>query len=271
MWKGNFGAVENSIKSVSYRFKKASSTDEDWVTGTTPIEVIVDENGKFSFSGIILGDTELGFDIANVYIVEVTVTDELSTVIYTMNLGSGRPHVAYARNGVAIMGKYDEELSGALQVYNGLYVDGKIITPDGTIGNEVIVSSQQPTDNTSKLWINPDEIESESVEDIISNEYGTSVKYKDGRLEFYGIYTFTVSTVGWGSLFATNTEEIITFPISFKEKPSAFANCTTDGYNFWCHAIDYDQNRINKIYLSRPVSVTNVGVCISYLVKGRWK
>jgi hypothetical protein len=33
-----------------------------------------------------------------------------------MNLGSGTPHVAYAQNGVGIMGKYDDEAGGKLQI-----------------------------------------------------------------------------------------------------------------------------------------------------------
>lgn len=116
MWYGNFGQVDNSL-SVTYRYKETSSTE--WITGTTAIEpTIVSEGeniGDFSFSGLIMGDTENGFDISKAYNVEVTVSDKLSSITYTISLSSGTPHIAYAKNGVSIMGKYDDETGGLLQ------------------------------------------------------------------------------------------------------------------------------------------------------------
>lgn len=116
MWYGNFGQVDNSL-SVTYRYKETSSTE--WITGTTVIEpTIVSEGeniGDFSFSGLIIGDTENGFDISKAYNLEVTVNDKLSSITYTISLSSGTPHIAYAKNGVSIMGKYDDETGGLLQ------------------------------------------------------------------------------------------------------------------------------------------------------------
>lgn len=145
IWNGNFGAIENTIKSVSYRFKKANAPE--WTDGTTPINIVVDDNGEFNFKGNIKGDTDLGFDISNVYIIEVVVTDELSSVTYTITLGSGKPHVAYSRDGVAIMGKYDEELGGAEQVHGDLVVRGKLISLTGNgevTGDTLPIGSQIP-------------------------------------------------------------------------------------------------------------------------------
>jgi hypothetical protein len=112
MWVGNFGDKDNAL-SVSYQYKKSS--DEDWTIGKTTITPTISDS-KFSFKGNIQGDTDNGFDISNTYQIQVIVSDKLSSVTYSMNLGSGTPHVAYAQNGVGIMGKYDDEAGGKLQI-----------------------------------------------------------------------------------------------------------------------------------------------------------
>lgn len=130
IWKGNFGKVENSIESVSYKYKTG---DNEYVDGVTPISLTIDDDGKFSFEGQIRGDTDEGFNIENVYTILVIVKDKLSTAEYTITLGSGRPHMAWHKNGVSFMGKYDEELGGALQV-NGVRRDGVYSTEEQKIG-----------------------------------------------------------------------------------------------------------------------------------------
>ena len=115
--KGNFGVVTNSIKSAKYRFKPASQSE--WTEENTykDITVTLNADGTFTFDGFIEGDTtEKGFNIDNAYNIEVVVEDELSSTTYTANIGSGTPHVAYSRNGVSIMGKYDEDEGGKFQV-----------------------------------------------------------------------------------------------------------------------------------------------------------
>lgn len=109
----NFGVVTNSIKSAKYRYRVTDNSEwsiyQDLEVETT--------NGTFNFNGIIKGDTEeLGFDIGNSYQIEVIVEDELSSASYTDTLGSGIPNVALHKQGVGIMGKYDEEVGGLLQV-----------------------------------------------------------------------------------------------------------------------------------------------------------
>lgn len=115
--KGNFGVVTNSIKSAKYRFKLASQSE--WAEENTykDITVTLNADGTFTFDDFIEGDTtEKGFNINNAYNIEVVVDDELSSAKYTVNLGSGTPHIAYAKNGVSIMGKYDENEGGKLQI-----------------------------------------------------------------------------------------------------------------------------------------------------------
>lgn len=107
---------KNSIINSKYRFKIAGASDDDW-SDEFDLVLNIDEKGNFNFEGLIKGDTEaLGFNISNAYNIEVIIEDKLSKITYTANLGSGTPHIAYAKNGVGIMGKYDDEKGGLLQV-----------------------------------------------------------------------------------------------------------------------------------------------------------
>lgn len=141
LWNKTFGQVDNSLKSVSYKYKKTTDADDKYVTGVTDITPTIDENGKFSFAGLIAGDTEQGFNIDASYNIVVIVKDELSTVEFSLVLGSGRPHIAYAPDGVSIMGKYDESVGGLFQVGGKRLEAGGDALPLGSIfkydGNEV--------------------------------------------------------------------------------------------------------------------------------------
>ena len=110
----NFGVVTNSIKQSKYRYK---TTDNSQWSAYNNITVTVNNNGEFSFNSNIAGDTQsLGFDINNSYNFEVYIEDELSSITFTANLNSGIPNIALHKNGVGIMGKYDETEGGLLQV-----------------------------------------------------------------------------------------------------------------------------------------------------------
>ena len=115
VWNNSFGNVTNSITSVTYKYRVMGSTSE-YTTGVTTITPTVDNDGNFTFTGIIQGDTGSGFDIANSYEVVVTVEDELSSIKYTFTLPSGKPHIAYHKNGISIMGAYNPENGGKLQI-----------------------------------------------------------------------------------------------------------------------------------------------------------
>jgi len=109
----DFGQVVNSIQESKYRYK---TTDSSTWSNYKNITVSVDNEGNISFSNLIQGDTADGFDIGNSYNIEVLISDELSTIVYTANLGSGIPNIALHKNGVGIMGKYDTSVGGLLQV-----------------------------------------------------------------------------------------------------------------------------------------------------------
>lgn len=113
----NFGSVTNTIKSATYVYKTTDSSE--W---SDPQELDIsisldNETGNYYFEGLIEGDTETkGFDIGNSYNFQVSIEDELSLVTFTANLGSGVPHLAFSKNGVGIMGKYDDKEGGLLQI-----------------------------------------------------------------------------------------------------------------------------------------------------------
>lgn len=109
----NFGSVTNSIKVAKYRYKQSDSST--W-SNYNNINISTDSSGNFSYNGLIAGDTLLGFDESNSYNIEVVISDELSTITYTANLGSAIPNIALHKDGVSIMGKYDTNEGGLLQV-----------------------------------------------------------------------------------------------------------------------------------------------------------
>lgn len=127
----NFGLVNNSIKSATYTVKRTDGTEiTQGVTNITPTII----NSEFSFEGLIAGDTaELGFDISSSYVITVTIKDELSEAIYTTTLGPGRPNIALAKNGVGIMGKYDDQIGGLLQV-GGYILDNEFSLEEKVVG-----------------------------------------------------------------------------------------------------------------------------------------
>ena len=109
----DFGQVVNSIKSAQYRYRiKGTNEWSDYKNLS-----LTTSGNNFSYDGLIKGDTEsLGFDVGNSYDIEVLVKDELSEVTFTDTLGSGIPNIALHKNGVGIMGKYDENVGGDFQI-----------------------------------------------------------------------------------------------------------------------------------------------------------
>ena len=109
----DFGDVINSIQEAKFRYK---ITDSSVWSSYNNITLTVDNDGNYSFNGLIQGDTNIGFNVDHSYNIEVVISDELSSVTFTTNLGSGIPNIALHKNGVGIMGKYDTSVGGLLQV-----------------------------------------------------------------------------------------------------------------------------------------------------------
>ena len=152
----DFGQVVNSIQESKYRYK---TTDSSTWSNYKNITVSVDNEGNISFSNLIQGDTADGFDIGNSYNIEVLISDELSSIVFTANLGSGIPNIALHKDGVGIMGKYDTTEGGALQIEGKnifkystsevktgyKWIDGKPIYRKIFTGNMT---------NTTNSWVN---------------------------------------------------------------------------------------------------------------------
>lgn len=135
----DFGDVINSIQEAKYRYK---ITDSSVWSSYNNITLTVDNDGNYSFNGLIQGDTNNGFNVEHSYNIEVVISDQLSSVTFTANLGSGIPNIALHKNGVGIMGKYDTSVGGLLQV------GGKDIKKWTELGKNVSrnVSIQLPSD-----------------------------------------------------------------------------------------------------------------------------
>ena len=151
-----FGQVVNSIQESKYRYK---TTDSSTWSNYKNITVSVDNEGNISFSNLIQGDTADGFDIGNSYNIEVLISDELSSIVFTANLGSGIPNIALHKQGVSIMSKYNTTEGGALQIEGKnifkystsevktgyKWIDGKPIYRKIFTGNMT---------NTTNSWVN---------------------------------------------------------------------------------------------------------------------
>ena len=124
VWDGNFGAVSNTLQ-VTYQYKETK--DSTWIDGTGTITPTI-ENNKYSFNGLILGDTNNGFNIGNSYDIKVTVKDKLSQVEFIYQTQSGKPAIALFGNKVALGSKYNEDLdSYNVQLIGNVSINGKHI------------------------------------------------------------------------------------------------------------------------------------------------
>lgn len=116
IFDGNFGAVVNSIKNATYKYKKTGDGEDAWVEGTTSLNVV--KNGSsYSLEQNIVGDLgALGFDQEESYDIYVEVEDQLSKVSDQFTLGAGSPAIDIFKNCVSVGAPYDENLGGRVQI-----------------------------------------------------------------------------------------------------------------------------------------------------------
>lgn len=116
IFDGNFGSVENSIKSATYKYKKTTDGEDAWIEGTTSLNVVKD-GSSYSLEQDIAGDLgALGFDQEESYDIYVEVEDQLSKVYDTFTLGVGSPAIDIYGNCVALGQPYNEDLGGRVQI-----------------------------------------------------------------------------------------------------------------------------------------------------------
>lgn len=156
LWKNSFGAVNNAINSVTYRFKKTDSST--WITGTTTITPTVDNDGNITFSDEIASD-DTTWDLDASYNVQITISDKLSSDTIDLILNSAKPTMSLDRNGVGIMCAYDNNLGGLLQV------GGKVID-----GGKILWTNPNPTNNFSGTTITLSSDDYDVYEIIYSSE-----------------------------------------------------------------------------------------------------
>ena len=135
MWVGNFGSVPNELQ-VTYQYKQTK--DNNWIDGTGTITPTV-QNNKYSFNGLILGDTNNGFNIGNSYDIKIIVKDKLSQAEFNYQLQSGKPAIAIYQNMVALGDKFDESLESNVQLWGNVLLNGNQIIVNNIYSEDEMV------------------------------------------------------------------------------------------------------------------------------------
>lgn len=203
----DFGEVNNSVITAKYRFK---TTDSSTWSNYINISLTLDQEGNFDFEDAIDGDEGVsGFNINNSYNIEVLIEDELSSITYTDTLNSGTPNIALSKNGVGIMGKYDENVGGEFQIQGK-----KILKP------YLLYENSSGTNGTVTL--------SDSV----------------ANYEFIEIYVFSSSDAGTG--YAQNSTKV--WQPNGKSAWLTTGYCSSDNYNLKLTSALLSGNQITKPY-----------------------
>ena len=147
-FNSSFGAYNNQL-SASYKYRQKGGNE--WIQGTTNINITVDGN-TYSYSGYIKGDTNNGFATENSYEIEIIVTDSLSSKSDTTILIAGEPAMDIYHSNIAIGGYYNEDDSEAqyqsqfhkkTNFYNGVYKNGVEIATLNDIPNTLDIYSTE--------------------------------------------------------------------------------------------------------------------------------
>ena len=125
----NFGAIVNSVVSVKYYYKEASSND-DFVEGTTKLNATLTQiegtKYKYEIDQNIAGDLGAnGFDINKSFLIRIVINDELDFAEDTETLGNGSPAIAVKGNCVSLGSPYNETLGGRVQINGEVYEGNK--------------------------------------------------------------------------------------------------------------------------------------------------
>ena len=255
-FNSSFGAYNNQL-SATYKYRQKGGNE--WIQGTTNINITVDGN-TYSYSGYIKGDTNNGFATENSYEIEIIVTDSLSSKSDTTILIAGEPAMDIYHSNISIGGYYNEDESEAqyqsqfhkkTNFYNGVYKNGIEIATLNDI-SKIIESGS----NTNGYYI--------KYENGIMFQYGSQDK---------GSINFTADW--WGTFTRFNDESgsntTITFPLEFNE--IYFCKLVPSSQNL----INVDGNNIYTTTSATPYLIcpkNNTGarnVRIFFFAIGTWK
>ena len=255
-FNSSFGAYNNQL-SATYKYRQKGGNE--WIQGTTNINITVDGN-TYSYSGYIKGDTNNGFATENSYEIEIIVTDSLSSKSDTTILIAGEPAMDIYHSNVSIGGYYNEDESEAqyqsqfhkkTNFYNGVYKNGIEIATLNDI-SKIIESG--------------------------SNTNGYYIKYENGIMFQYGFQdkgNINFTADWWGTFTRFNDESgantRITFPLEFNE--IYFCNLVPSSQNL----INVEGNNIYTTTSATPYLIcpkNNIGarnVKIFFFAIGTWK
>ena len=154
-FNSSFGTHNNQL-SATYKYRQKGGNE--WIQGTTNINITVDGN-TYSYSGYIKGDTNNGFATENSYEIEIIVTDSLSSKSATTILIAGEPAMDIYHSNVSIGGYYNEDESEyqaqfkkAVNFYGGIYKNGVEIGGESLpIGSMIPFGSQENIPSNWKI------------------------------------------------------------------------------------------------------------------------
>lgn len=253
-FNSSFGAYNNQL-SATYKYRQKGGNE--WIQGTTNINITVDGN-TYSYSGYIKGDTNNGFATENSYEIEIIVTDSLSSKSDTTILIAGEPAMDIYHSNISIGGYYNEseaqyqsQFHKKTNFYNGIYKNGAEIATLNDISN--IIESG-------------------------SNNKGYYIKYENGIMFQYGVQdkgNINFTADWWGTFTRFNDESgantTITFPLEFNE--IYFCNLLPSSQN----VINVEGNDVYTTTTATPYLIcpkNNIGarnVRLFFFAIGTWK
>ena len=185
-FNSSFGAYNNQL-SASYKYRQKGGNE--WIQGTTNINITVDGN-TYSYSGYIKGDTNNGFATENSYEIEIIVTDSLSSKSDTTILIAGEPAMDIYHSNISIGGYYNEDeaqyqaqFKKAVNFYGGIYKNGVEIGGESLpIGSMIPFGSQNNIPSNWKIC-DGSAISRETYAELF-NIIGTSYGAGDGSTTF---------------------------------------------------------------------------------------
>lgn len=253
-FNSSFGAYNNQL-SATYKYRQKGGNE--WIQGTTNINITVDGN-TYSYSGYIKGDTNNGFATENSYEIEIIVTDSLSSKSDTTILIAGEPAMDIYHSNISIGGYYNEDESQyqsqfhkKTNFYNGVYKNGVEVATLNDI-SKIIESG--------------------------SNNKGYYIKYENGIMFQYGVQdkgNINFTADWWGTFTRFNDESgantTITFPLEFNE--IYFCNLVPSSQNL----INVEGNNVYTTTTATPYLIcpkNNIGarnVRLFFFAIGTWK